>query len=95
MSGGLGSASFAAAKDAQNIPCLRAPVKLLSRNRGVKLSSDHGGFAEPLPAALAAPLLVTADVGSYSSGVAAHARGQRGSGMQAQSAQRRTLVPLP
>lgn len=51
MSGGLDSASFAAAKDAQNIPCLCAPEKLLSRNRAVKLSSDHGRFAVPPPAA--------------------------------------------
>lgn len=96
MSGGLDSASFAAAKDAQNIPCLHAPVKLLSRNRGVKLSSDHGGFAEPLPAALAAPLPVTADVGSYSSDVPAHARGTAGlRGREAQSAQRKDADTAP
>lgn len=96
MSGGLDSASFAAAKDAQNIPCFHAPVKLLSRNRVVKLSSDHGGFAEPLPAALAVPLPVTADVGSYSSGVPAHARGTAGlRGREAQSAQRKDADTAP
>lgn len=62
--GGLDSASFAAAEDAQNIPCLRAPEKLSSRNRGRSTAPSTGDLQSLCRQPLAAPLVVIADVGS-------------------------------